>query len=131
MDLVQVWESKPAGFTNTGEALRVARDLVAKSSSDLKIIYLITDGFPEAYTENGRGIAGDNPRSLAYALHEAACLARLRNVRLVHILLEPKDKLFVDAAQQIVGAAHGKLITTDPNRLAADMLMDYSNSMTV
>jgi Mg-chelatase subunit ChlD len=130
MDLVQVWESKPAGFTNTGEALKVARDLVEKSSSDLKIIYLITDGFPEAYTENGRGVAGDNARSLTYALVEAASLVRLRNVRLVHILLEPQEKIFVDAAQQIVDAAHGKLITTDPNRLAADMLMDYSSTMT-
>ena len=130
MDLVSVWESKPAGFTNTGEALKVARDLVAKSSSDLKIIYLITDGFPEAYTESGRGVAGDNSRSLAYALEGAADLCRLRNVRLVHILLEPREKMFVDAAQLIVGAAHGKLITTDPNRLAAEMLIDYSGAIT-
>ncbi|MBM4248383.1 MAG: VWA domain-containing protein [Euryarchaeota archaeon] len=130
MDLVQVWESRPAGFTNTGEALRVARTLVEKSSADLKIIYLITDGFPEAYTENGRGVAGDNPRSLAFALGEAAGLSRLRNVRLVHILLEPREKIFVEAAQQIAGAAHGKLITTDPARLAADMLVDYSAAIT-
>jgi hypothetical protein len=33
--------------------------------------------------------------------------------------------MFVDAALKIVGAAHGKLITTDPNRLAAEMLTDY------
>jgi hypothetical protein len=38
--------------------------------------------------------------------------------------------LFVDAAQKIAGAAHGKLITTDPNRLAADMLMDYTGTIT-
>jgi uncharacterized protein with von Willebrand factor type A (vWA) domain len=130
MDLVSVWESRPAGFTNTGEALKVARTLVEKSPSDLKMIYLITDGYPEAYTENGKGVAGDNPRSLAFALEEAAALVRLRNVRLVHILLEPKEKLFVDAAQKIAGAAHGKLITTDPNRLAADMLMDYTGTIT-
>jgi len=130
MDLVQVWESRPAGFTNTGEALKVARELVEKSSQDLKIIYLITDGFPEAYTENGRGVAGDNARSLAFALVEAAGLSRVRNVRLVHILLEPREKVFVEAAEKIVAAARGKLITTDPNRLAADMLMDYSGAIT-
>jgi Mg-chelatase subunit ChlD len=130
MDLVQVWESRPAGFTNTGEALKVARELVEKSSQDLKIIYLITDGFPEAYTENGRGVAGDNARSLAFALVEAAGLSRVRNVRLVHILLEPREKIFVEAAEKIVAAARGKLITTDPNRLAADMLMDYSGAIT-
>ena len=129
MDLAQVWESKPGGFTNTGEALKVARELVEKSSQDLKIIYLITDGFPEAYTENGRGIAGDNARSLACALEEAGKLTRVRNTRLVHILLEPREKIFVDAAERIVAAARGKLITTDPNRLASDMLMDYSSAI--
>jgi len=80
MDLVQVWEARPSGFTNTGEALKVARELVEKSSQDLKIIYLITDGFPEAYTEGGRGIAGDNARSMAFALEQAAALVRVRNV---------------------------------------------------
>jgi Mg-chelatase subunit ChlD len=130
MDLVQVWESMPAGFTNTASALRVAHELVQKSNADLKIIYLITDGFPEAYTENGRNIAGDNEKSLALAIDEARELCRVRNVRLVHILLEPKERLFVDAAEKIVDAARGKLITTDPNRLAADMLMDYSVAVT-
>ena len=130
MDLVQVWESRPSGFTNTAGALRVAHDLVQKSAADLKLIYLITDGFPEAYTENGRNIAGDNDKSLALALAEARELGRVRNVRLVHILLEPKERIFVEAAEKIVDAAHGKLITTDPNRLAADMLIDYSGAVT-
>jgi Mg-chelatase subunit ChlD len=130
MDLVQVWEAKPSGFTNTGEALKVARELVEKSSQDLKIIYLITDGFPEAYTDDGRGIAGDNARSLAFALEQAAALVRVRNLRLVHILLEPREKMFVEAAERIAGAARGRLITTDPNRLAADMLMDCSGATT-
>lgn len=127
MDLVQVWESKPGGFTNTGAALRTARELLKRSRSDQNLVYLITDGFPEAYTEqDGRSIAGDNDRSLASAVAEAGELGRVRGLRLVHILLEPKERIFVDAAEKIVGAAHGKLITTDPNRLAAEMLVDYS-----
>jgi len=126
MDLVEVWESRPGGFTNTGSALRVAHELLEHSTADLKLIYLITDGFPEAYTENGRNIAGDNARSLAYAVSEAGDLSRVPNLRLVHILLEPKERMFVEAAEKIVEAAGGKLLTTDPNRLAADMLVDYS-----
>jgi Mg-chelatase subunit ChlD len=127
MDLVSVWESKPGGFTNTGAALRTARELLQRSRSDQNLVYLITDGFPEAYTDkDGQSIAGDNERSLASAVAEAGELRRVRNVRLVHILLEPKERIFVDAAEKIVGAAHGKLITTDPNRLAAEMLTDYS-----
>jgi hypothetical protein len=59
---------------------------------------------------------------------EAGELRRVRNVRLVHILLEPKERIFVDAAEKIVGAAHGKLITTDPARLAAEMLTDYATA---
>ena len=127
MDLVSVWESKPGGFTNTGAALRAARELLERSRSDQNLVYLITDGYPEAYTEkDGRSIAGDNERSLASAVAEATDLRRVRNLRLVHILLEPKERIFVDAAEKIVGAAHGKLITTDPNRLAAEMLTDYT-----
>jgi Mg-chelatase subunit ChlD len=127
MDLVSVWESKPGGFTNTGAALRAARELLERSRSDQNLVYLITDGFPEAYTDkDGRSIAGDNERSLASAVAEAGELRRVRNVRLVHILLEPKERIFVDAAEKIASAAHGKLITTDPNRLAAEMLTDYA-----
>ncbi|MEM3043771.1 MAG: hypothetical protein QXD84_09575 [Thermoplasmata archaeon] len=126
MDLVQVWESRPGGFTNTGEALRVARELLAPARADLKILYLITDGYPEAYTEGGRAVAGDYERSLAYALSQASELRRLRNTRLVHVLLEPKERIFVEAAERVTAAAGGRLITTDPRRLAADMLADYS-----
>jgi uncharacterized protein with von Willebrand factor type A (vWA) domain len=129
MDLVSVWESKPGGFTNTGAALRAAREILERSRADQNIVYLITDGYPEAYTEkDGRSIAGDNERSLASAVAEAGELRRVRNVRLVHILLEPKERIFVDAAEKIVGAAHGKLITTDPARLAAEMLTDYATA---
>jgi Mg-chelatase subunit ChlD len=126
MDLVQVWESKPGGFTNTGAAIKVASELLDRGHSDQKLIYLITDGFPEAYTENGKDIAGDNERSLAYALTQAKGLRRFPDLRLVHILLEPKERIFVDAAQKLVDAARGKLITTDPGKLASDMLVDYS-----
>jgi Mg-chelatase subunit ChlD len=127
MDLVSVWESKPGGFTNTGAALKTAAELLRHSRSDQNLVYLITDGYPEAYTDkDGKSIAGDNDRSLASAVAEATQLRRVRNVRLVHILLEPKERIFVDAAEKIVGAAHGKLITTDPNRLAAEMLTDYT-----
>jgi Mg-chelatase subunit ChlD len=127
MDLVSVWESKPGGFTNTGAALKTAAELLRHSRSDQNLVYLITDGYPEAYTDkDGKSIAGDNDRSLASAVAEATQLRRVRNVRLVHIHLEPKERIFVDAAEKIVGAAHGKLITTDPNRLAAEMLTDYT-----
>jgi len=126
MDLVQVWESKPGGFTNTGSAIKIASELLERGRSDQKLIYLITDGFPEAYTENGKDIAGDNERSLAYALTQAKGLRRFPDLRLVHILLEPKERIFVEAAQKLVEAARGKLITTDPGKLAADMLVDYS-----
>ena len=127
MDLVSVWESKPGGFTNTGAALKTAGELLQHSRSDQNLVYLITDGYPEAYTDkDGKSVAGDNERSLASAVAEATGLRRIRNVRLVHILLEPKERIFVDAAEKIVGAAHGKLIMTDPNRLAAEMLTDYA-----
>ncbi|MGQ9583473.1 MAG: hypothetical protein ACUVV6_08200 [Thermoplasmatota archaeon] len=126
MDLVQVWESAPGGFTNTGEAIKVARELLSRSRSDLKLVYLITDGYPEAHTEGGRAVAGDYERSLAYALAQARELRRFPDMRLVHILLEPRERIFVEAAEKVTAASGGRLITTDPARLAAEMLMDYS-----
>ncbi len=59
MDLVSVWESKPGGFTNTGAALKTAAELLRHSRSDQNLVYLITDGYPEAYTDkDGKSMIG-------------------------------------------------------------------------
>jgi hypothetical protein len=41
------------------------------------------------------------------------------------ILLEHKEKIYVDSAEKIVNASEGKAILVDPSELASEMLMDF------
>lgn len=125
MDLLGVWQSEPKGFTNTGEALKTARELISDSSADRKLVYLITDGLPEAYTEEGRVIAGDTKASLKYAISQAKELSYVSNLHLTMILLEQKEKIYVDAAESIVTASDGKAVVVEPQELASEMIMDF------
>lgn len=127
MDILQAWRSSPSGFTNTGEALNVARQLIEDSHADHKLIYLITDGLPEAYTDarTGKPRAGDLEKSLSVAVREAQKLKKIAGLKLTIILLEPKEAIYTDAARTIAKAVAGDVIVTDPSELAAEMLMDY------
>jgi Mg-chelatase subunit ChlD len=125
MDLLGVWQSKPKGFTNTGEALKIARELISDSSADRKLVYLITDGLPEAYTKEGRSVAGDTKASLKYAISQAKELSYVSNVQLTMILLEQKEKIYVDSAEKIVSASNGKAVLVEPKELASEMIMDF------
>ena len=128
-DLNELWASTPSGFTNTGEALKVARQLAGVSRADKKLVYLITDGLPEAYTtKDGKPKAGDRKLSLEYALEQAGQLARVRDQRTIVLLLEPEADIYVEAATQIAKRAAGSLIVTDPKHLAGEMLVDYARA---
>ncbi|MEE9150484.1 MAG: VWA domain-containing protein [Thermoplasmata archaeon] len=126
MDLLGVWKSEAKGFTNTGEAIKMARNLLQESSADRKLVYLITDGLPEAYTEDGKVYAGDTDKSLIYALNQAKELSHVQDVHLTMILLEHREKIYIDAAQRIVSASNGKAIVVEPQELAAEMIMDFA-----
>jgi len=125
IDLLGVWRSEPQGFTNTGESLRVANELLRDSPATFRLVYLITDGLPEAYTSGGKAFAGNPEKSLDYALAQAKKLAKEKRCRFTIIMLEPKEQLYIDAAKKIARAARGSMITTDPQKLASEMLMDY------
>jgi hypothetical protein len=70
--------------------------------------------------------AGDTDKSLEYAVAQAKEMGGVKNLSFTMILLEPKEKMYVDAAQQIVNAAHGKALVLEPGELAAEMLMDFA-----
>jgi len=128
-DLNEIWGQTPSGFTNTGEAIKVARNLIRTSRADKKLVYLITDGLPEAYTTpDGKPKAGDRKLSLEYALKQAGELARVRDQRTIVLLLEPEADMYVEAATQIAKKAAGCLIVTDPKHLAGEMLVDYARA---
>ena len=85
------------------------------------------DGLPEAYTDphTGEPRAGDLEKSLKVAVKKARKLRKLYSLKLTIILLEPKEKVYIEAAKTIAKAADGTVIVTDPNELATEMLMDY------
>jgi hypothetical protein len=39
--------------------------------------------------------------------------------------MEPEEEVYIDAAKRIAEEIDGKIITTDPQKLATDLLVDY------
>jgi uncharacterized protein with von Willebrand factor type A (vWA) domain len=129
MDLVTLWNCTPEGFTNISEAINVSYGLLSRSRADKKLIYLITDGLPEAYTSpEGNTYIGDSRTSMQYAISSAMRLKRIRDLNFIIIMLEPDQKLYIEAATEIAAAVEGSVITTDPQDLAKEMLKDYAST---
>ena len=124
--LREIWETQPRGFTNTGAALRIARELASRSRGGRTLVYLVTDGLPEAYTKDGEDVAGHPDKAMAYAKEQARQLARERSVSgFVMLLLEPKDEMYVKAAEALAKEANGRVIPVDPAELARTLLRQF------
>jgi len=124
IDLMEVWRAEPRGFTNTAGALHMANRLFRESRADIRLVYLITDGLPEAYTNSkGEDVASSPGKCLPFAVEEAR---RLEKARLTILLLEPGDPMYMTAAEKIAEATrHSRIIVTDPNALAKEVLEDF------
>ncbi len=125
LSLMDVWNCQPKGFTNIGDAVKVATDLFGASKADQRLFYLVTDGMPEAYTEKGQVYAGDTDKAMEYTLKQMERLNRVGKVRFILIMLEPEDDTYLDSARKISKKVKGKMVTADPNQLASMMLTDY------
>ena len=126
MTLKGVMEVQPRGFTNLQESLALAKSILEGSRSERQLLFLITDGLPEAYTdEQGNPVAGDLARSLEAALAEAEGLLKLRDLAFSIFLLEPREEEFVGSARRIAEAGKGKVVVVDPAGLGKELLEDY------
>jgi len=126
VSLKKVMTLEPRGFTNMQQALALSRSILRSSRADKKLLFIITDGLPEAYIdEEGRAFAGDLDVSMELALGEAAPLLSIPDLSFTLFLLEPEDRIFVEAARRIVNAGGGGLIVADPNDLAGKVLSRY------
>lgn len=122
--LRDVWETEPRGFTNTGAALRLARGLAQRQGRTL--VYLITDGLPEAYTKDGEDVAGHPKKAMEYAKAQARELVRERGFAgFVMLLLEPETEMYVKAAEELAKEANGRVVPVDPNELARTLLRQF------
>ena len=123
--LRDVWETAPRGFTNHGAALRLAREAVRRRRSDRALVYVITDGLPEAFTKDGQDVAGHPEKAMAYAKEQARLLKRERVAGFVMLLLEPKDERYVKAARELAKEAGGRVMDVDPQELARALLKTF------
>lgn len=130
LDLGKLWHMEPKGFTNHGAALREARYLLEDEGADRRLVYLITDGLPEAMTVNGVDTADRPEVCMPYALAQAKELAQVEGTRLFVIQLETEDEMFLEAAGRIARAGGGEVEAVDPATLTETLLVDFERERT-
>ena len=123
--LRELWGLEAQGFTNTGGALFLAAQLFREHRADRRLLYLITDGLPEAWSEGEENRAGDFDRAREFALEGLAANHRLDHLRFAMVLLEPDDPAHVEPARELARAGGARLAVTRPDRLAEQLVVDY------
>jgi len=128
MDLIELWECKAGAFTNTGEALRAAHLLLRSSRATRRELYLITDGLPEAYTDDdGRVRSGQLDLAMERALERAREIATVVPLEFTMILLKSEHPEYEAAARAIARTVGGNLVVTDPGRLGVELLVRWAH----
>jgi len=125
VDLAQCWASTPSGFTNQGAALREARRLLETSEANRRLVYMVTDGLPEARTlPDGRDVADRVDACMPDALKAAKQLHDMGGVRLLILQLETSDPKYLEAARKVAKAGGGRVVGLDPKELSKTLLVD-------
>jgi len=132
LDLVELWECKPGAFTNTAEALRAAHLLLQPSRASRKELFLITDGLPEAYTDDaGQVRSGQLDVAMERALERARELATVTPLRTAIILLKSEHPEYEAAARAIARTLGGEMVVTDPTHLGIELLVRWAHGTEV
>lgn len=128
LDLVELWECKAGAFTNTAEALRAAHLLLRASRATRREFYLITDGLPEAYTDDeGRVRSGQLDVAMEHALERARELATVSDLKSTVLLLKSEHPEYEPAARAIARTLRGEMVVTDPARLGVELLVRWAH----
>lgn len=126
LDLVELWECKPGAFTNTSEALHTAFLLLRASRANRREVYLVTDGLPEAYTdEDGSVRSGNLAMAMEATLVRARELATVRPLKFSLVLIRSEHPEYETAAREIARTLEGTMVVTDPNRLGVELLVRW------
>lgn len=128
LDLVQLWETPPGSFTNTGEALRTAFLLLRSSRASQRELFLVTDGLPESYTDpDGRIRSGHLDKAMEYALGRAQELTTVKPFRCTMVLIKSQNPEYEKAARLLTHQLHGELVVTEPQRLGIELLVRWAS----
>jgi uncharacterized protein with von Willebrand factor type A (vWA) domain len=128
LDLVELWECKPGAFTNTAEALRAAHLLLQSSRANRRELFLITDGLPEAYTDDlGQVRSGQLDVAMERALERARELATVAPLRSAVILLKSEHPEYEAAARAIARTLGGEMVVTEPTHLGIELLVRWAH----
>jgi len=127
LDLVELWECRAGAFTNTAEALRAGHLLLRASRASRKEFYLITDGLPEAYSdEDGRVRSGQLDVAMEHALERARELATVAALKSTVLLLKSEHPEYEPAARAIARTLRGEMVVTDPTHLGVELLVRWA-----
>jgi uncharacterized protein with von Willebrand factor type A (vWA) domain len=128
LDLVQLWETPPGSFTNTGEALRTAFLLLRSSRANRKELFLVTDGLPEAYTDvDGRIKSGNLDKAMEYALVRSKELTSVKPFKCTMVLIKSANPEYEKAARLLTHQLNGELVVTEPQRLGIELLVRWAS----
>ncbi len=124
--LDETWNAQMGGFTNHAGALDLAREILSSSPADRRLVYLITDGLPEAYVdEDGQTIVDEPSVCMPPTIEAARRLGALENTRLTILQLETEDELYLDAAREIAAAGGGRMAGLQPADLTEEVVLDF------
>jgi Mg-chelatase subunit ChlD len=127
LDLLELWETPPGAFTNTGEALHVGHLLLRPSRASRREMFLITDGLPESYTDrDGQVRSGNLDAAMEYALARAEELRTIGPLRFSMVLLRSDHPEYERAARLLTRQLQGELIVTDPSHLGVELLVRWA-----
>ncbi len=132
LDLVELWGCRAGAFTNTAEVLRAAHLLLAASRSSRRELYLVTDGLPEAYTDDeGRVHSGQLDVAMERALERARELATVTPLKTTVVLLKSEHPEYESAARAIARTLGGDLVVTEPANLGIELLVRWARGTEV
>ena len=107
------------GYTDIGGALNLGRKILNTYRRKEKVLYLITDGYPEGETSS-------STEERQYNALEMAGKLKKDKINLIEILLDNRDKM-VYWGKKIVAEADGMLFhVRDPSDLGAFVIDDFS-----
>ena len=113
--------------TNTRQGLRLARNILRRSGSANKQIFMVTDGKPSAiFEDDGRlykNSFGLDPRIVNKTLDEAVACRRERIV--ISTFMVAQDPFLVDFIEELTKANKGRAYYTGLGKLGELLLVDY------